>query len=127
MDPQVKSAREKFESGYNCAQSILFAFFDKNQISEDAALKIACGFGAGYGQMLKVCGAVSGAIMAIGLRHGRGENEEKEIAVETYQKTQDFIATFKNEHGSIICRELLNGCDLRTEEGRAEFERKKIV
>lgn len=126
MDSRINIAREKFESGYNCAQSVLFAFLDESKISKDVALKIACGFGAGYGRMQEVCGAVSGAIMALGLEYGRGETEENEITEEMFQKTQDFIASFKDKHGSIICRELLNGCDLRTKEGRAEFEEKDL-
>jgi len=126
MDQRVKIAKEKFESGYNCTQSVLFAFLDNNQISKDAALKIACGFGAGYGRVQEVCGAVSGAIMAMGLEHGRGEYEDNEITGEMYQKTQDFIKSFEKIHGSIICRELLNGCDLRTESGQAEFRDKDL-
>ena len=126
MNNKVEIAKEKFESGYNCAQSILFSFLDKSKISEDTALKIATGFGAGYGRMQEVCGAVSGAIMALGLKYGRGVKEDKEITITFYQKTQDFITSFIEKHDSIICKELLQGCDLRTDEGRAEFEKKDL-
>ena len=126
MDNRVKIAKEKFESGYNCAQSVLFALADNNQISNDIALKIATGFGAGYGRMQEVCGAVSGAIMAMGLKYGRGENENKEITMDMYQKTQDFIEFFKKIHGSIICRELLNGYDLRSEKGQNEYREQEL-
>ena len=121
MDNRVKFAKEKFLSGYNCAQSVFFACLDDKQISKDAALKIATGFGAGLGRMQEVCGAVSGAIMAMGLKYGRGESEDKNTSEVTYQKTQDIIKAFEKIHGSIICRELLNGCDLLTEEGQTEF------
>ena len=121
MDNRVKFAKEKFLSGYNCAQSVFFACLDEKQISKDAALKIATGFGAGLGRMQEVCGAVSGAIMAVGLKCGRGEGEDKNASEVTYQKTRDLIKAFKEIHGSILCRELLNGCNLRTEEGQTEF------
>ena len=127
MNDKIKIAREKFESGYNCAQSVFFSCLDDNQISRDTALKIATGFGAGYGRMQEVCGAVSGAIMALGLKYGRDENADNEITSEMYQKTQDFIKSFEKIHGSIICRELLNGCDLRTEEGKNEFREKRLL
>jgi C_GCAxxG_C_C family probable redox protein len=126
MNDKIKIAKEKFESGYNCAQSVFFACLDDNQISRDTALKIATGFGAGYGRMQEVCGAVSGAIMALGLKYGRGENGENEITSEMYQKTQDFIKSFEEVHGSIICRELLDGCNLRSEQGQAEFKDKDL-
>ena len=121
MNDKIKIAREKFESGYNCAQSVFFACLDDNQISRDTALKIATGFGAGYGRMQEVCGTVSGAIMAMGLKYGRGENEDRNTTEAMYQKTRDFIKSFEDIHSSIICRELLNGCDLMTEEGQTEF------
>ncbi len=126
MTNKIQIAKEKFESGYNCAQSVLFAFIENNQISKDTALKIAIGFGAGYGRMQEVCGTVSGAIMALGLKYGRGENANEEITVNMYQKTQDFIKSFEKIHGSVICRELLNGCDLRTDLGQTEFKEKDL-
>lgn len=126
MTNKIQIAKEKFESGYNCAQSVLFAFKENSQISEDIALKIATGFGAGYGRMQEVCGAVSGAIMAMGLKYGRGEQADKEITINMYQRTQDFIKSFEKIHGSIICRELLNGCDLRTDLGQIEFKEKDL-
>jgi len=126
MNNRVKISKEMFENGYNCAQSVFFASLDKNQISEDAALKIATGFGAGMGRMQEVCGAVSGAIMAIGLKYGRGKNEDKNVSEAMYEKTRDLINSFEETHGSIICRELLEGCDLRTREGQKEFVDKDL-
>jgi C_GCAxxG_C_C family probable redox protein len=121
MDNRVKIAKEKFESGYNCAQSVFLACLDEKQISKNTALKIATGFGAGYGRIQEVCGAVSGAIMTMGLKNGRSENEDRNAAEAMYQKTRDFIKSFEDIHGSIICKELLNGCDLQSEAGQAEY------
>lgn len=126
MNQKIKNAKKKFESGYNCAQSVLYAFLDSNLITKDTALKIATGFGAGYGRMQDVCGAVSGAIMVLGLKHGRGEKEDLKVTNTMYQKTQDFITSFMDKHDSINCKELLNGCDLQTVEGRAEFKERDL-
>ncbi|MEJ2052488.1 MAG: C-GCAxxG-C-C family protein [Calditrichaceae bacterium] len=121
MNKRIKIAREKFENGYNCAQSVFFACLDEEQISKDAALKIATGFGAGIGRMQEVCGAITGAVMAMGLKYGRGINDDNTVTSEVYDKVQKFIADFQAEHGSIICKELLEGCNLRTNSGQAEF------
>jgi C_GCAxxG_C_C family probable redox protein len=68
MSARSQKAVEKFLSGYNCAQSVLYSFCDDLRFDGDAALRLACGFGAGMGRKQEVCGAVSGGIIAIGLR-----------------------------------------------------------
>ncbi len=120
-------AISKFVSGYNCAQSVFFAFCEDLQIDQDTALKIATGFGAGMGRKGEVCGAVTGAIMAFGARHGRGENQDRAVADATYAKTREFMDQFAGRHGSCLCRELLNGCDLTTEEGRKAFGEQDLM
>ena len=61
-------AVSKFVAGYNCAQSVFYAFSDDLKIDQDTGLKIACGFGAGMGRQGEVCGAVTGGIMVLGAR-----------------------------------------------------------
>ncbi|HOL87547.1 MAG TPA: C-GCAxxG-C-C family protein [Defluviitoga tunisiensis] len=116
----------KFTEGYNCAQSVLFSFCDHLNCDKDVALKISCGFGAGRGRKEEVCGAVTGGIMVIGLRYGRGEKGDSSFTEETYKKTREFMDKFKEKHGTFICRKLLGGCELTTPEGQAEFKEKDL-
>jgi len=95
-------------------------------LDTDTALKLACGFGAGMGRKEFVCGAVSGGILVLGAKYGRGDREGESAKEATYEKTRELIDRFIAKHGTVICRELLNGCDLLTEEGRRLFEDKQL-
>jgi C_GCAxxG_C_C family probable redox protein len=112
----------KFSQGYNCAQSVLYAFYEDLNLDKDKALKLACGFGAGMGRQEEVCGAVSGGIMVIGAKYGRGENEDKETTYNAYVKIRELMNQFSQRHGTYICRQLLNGCELTTQEGQATYK-----
>ena len=117
-----EQAVSKFIEGYNCAQSVLFSFCDDLKIDRDKALKMACGFGAGMGRKEEVCGAVSGGIMVIGAKYGRGENDDRKATEITYVKIRELMNQFSQRHGTYICRKLLNGCELTTEEGQKTFK-----
>ena len=115
-------AVSKFMEGYNCAQAVFFSFSDFVKIDKDTALKLACGFGAGMGRKEEVCGAVSGGIMVIGAKYGRGENDDRSATEVTYAKTRELMDQFAGRYGTFICRRLLNECDLTTEEGQKQFK-----
>jgi C_GCAxxG_C_C family probable redox protein len=121
-----EQAISKFTGGYNCAQSVFYAFCEDLQLDSDTALKIASGFGGGIGRRGDICGAVTGGIMALGAKYGRGEKEDGAALGATYDKTRQFMDQFAGRHGSCLCRELLNGCDLATEEGQAAFREKDL-
>lgn len=121
MNTLAEIAVAKFTEGYNCSQSVLYACHGKLGLDPGVSLKLACGFGAGIGRCQEVCGALSGGIMALGLRYGRGEGEDTDRTDDTYAKTQKLMDAFKERHGSVLCRELMHGCDLRSEEGRREY------
>lgn len=112
-----EQAVAKFVGGFNCAQAVLFSFCDDTGLDKDKALKIACGFGAGMGRKQEVCGAVSGGIMVIGTKYGRGENDGRKATEIAYAKIRELMDQFARKHGSYVCRQLLNGCDLSNEEG----------
>lgn len=119
-------ADAKFQEGYNCAQAVCFSFADGLNYDQNLTMKLACGFGAGMGRNEEVCGAVSGGIIVIGMKYGRGENQDRSLMEQTYEKTRELMKRFKEKHGSFICRELLNGCELTTSEGQKEFQEKDL-
>lgn len=117
----------KFLGGYNCAQSVLYSFCDDLNIDKNLALKLSCGFGAGMGRKEEVCGAVSGGIMVIGMKYGRGENQDRTNTDQTYQKTRELMDKFNEKYDTYICRKLLEGCELTTSEGQKEFKEKDLL
>jgi C_GCAxxG_C_C family probable redox protein len=124
---KTEQAVSKFLEGYNCAQSVFFAFCDDLKIDRDSALKIACGFGAGMGRKEEVCGAVAGGIIVLGAKYGRGGNDDRAATELTYAKTRELMDRFAERHGTYICRKLLNGCELTIEEGRRQFKENDLL
>jgi C_GCAxxG_C_C family probable redox protein len=127
MKTRSEAATEKFLSGYNCAQSVLWSFSQELLLDPNSALKVACGFGAGIAQRQEVCGAVTGGIMVLGLKYGRGEGQDRTATEETYAKIQELMHLFETKHGTCNCRQLLGGCDFTTEEGRNLFKKKDLL
>ncbi|MCL1794221.1 MAG: C-GCAxxG-C-C family protein [Oscillospiraceae bacterium] len=111
MSEREEKATNLFSKGYNCAQSVLGAYCEKSGLNPDTALKLANGFGGGA-RCGELCGAVSGAIMAIGLKCGFCV--EGDLAQKGYcnKKTYEFMEKFKEKNGSALCRDLL-GIDIR--------------
>ncbi|MEM2609877.1 MAG: C-GCAxxG-C-C family protein [Candidatus Bathyarchaeia archaeon] len=87
--------------------------------------KIATGFGGGIGRTGSICGALAGAIMAIGLKYGRNYLKETGKYEMCMRKSLEFYREFEKEHGSVLCRDL-TGCDLTTTEGRRKFLEQRI-
>lgn len=117
----------KFKEGYNCAQSVLYCYAEKTGVSTNLALKMANGFGAGMGRKQEVCGAISGGILAISLKYGRGENDDKQNQTTTYMKVRELMDHFEAKHGTVNCRNLLSGCDLSTAQGQQEFQSNCLI
>ena len=102
-------AAELFLQGYNCAQAVAVAFCDVTGLTEEFSAKIASSFGGGMGRQREVCGAVSGMLMAAGLLYGYTDPGPEDLyKKEHYQLVQDLCGRFREEAGSIICRELLD-------------------
>jgi C_GCAxxG_C_C family probable redox protein len=125
MTEKTELARQYHERGFNCAQSVLAPFAQDYGLSEEAALRIATGFGSGMGRLCEVCGALTGAFMVIGLRHGRAESDGTKYGPKTettYGLVAELSARFKERNNSIYCRELV-GHDLRVPEEREKARR----
>ena len=100
-------AGEFFLSGYNCAQSVTMAFADLIGMEEAAAARLASPFGGGMGRMREVCGAVSGMLIVYGILYGYDSGGD-EIKQAVYTQVQDLAGAFREEVGTIICREILD-------------------
>jgi C_GCAxxG_C_C family probable redox protein len=118
-------AQESFNSGFNCAQSVLKAFSDDLGINEIQAINMASGFGAGMGRLQKTCGAVTGAVMVIGLSNNLSIQLAENRNDLTNQMIQDFENQFIKKHGTTQCKELI-ACDLNTEDGQNKFREQNI-
>ena len=106
MDHSLLAA-ELFLEGFNCAQAVAVAFADVTGMDKKEAAKLAAPFGGGMGRMREVCGAVSGMFMVLGALYGYDNSDVDAKKKETYQQVQELAAKFKEENGSIICREIL--------------------
>ena len=111
-------AVELFARGFNCSQAVFVAFAPSLGLTEETALRISSGFGGGVGRMGGLCGAASGAIMALGLAEGNVDPADKAAKDRGYELVRTFAGRFRDRNGSLSCRDLL-GLDLSTEEGRA--------
>lgn len=100
-------AEELFRKGYNCSQSVFAAFADVLGMSVEEAAKIASPFGAGFGKLREVCGAVSGMTLAAGYLKGYDNPADYESKKELYALIQKMCGEFEAQKGTIICRELL--------------------
>jgi C_GCAxxG_C_C family probable redox protein len=107
MEPNEKKAAELFAEGFNCAQSVLASHAKQFDLQPETALKVSAAFGAGMGRQGEVCGAVTGALMALGLSSGSVSANDKDAKERTYSLTHRYLNEFAQRNGSILCRELL--------------------
>ncbi|MEN2983621.1 MAG: C-GCAxxG-C-C family protein [Dictyoglomaceae bacterium] len=115
---KVEKALSIFNKSFNCSQSVFTAFSEDFGLDEKTALLIASGLGGGIGRTGRICGAVSGAILVLGLKYGFFEEEDIDSGKERiYPKVKEFIKEFETIYRSINCIDLLGGVDLGTEEG----------
>jgi C_GCAxxG_C_C family probable redox protein len=84
-------------------------------LDRETALRIASGFAAGM-RMAETCGAVTGAIMVLGLHRATAESTTARLREPVYEAVKEFSVEFERRNRTLICRDLL-GCDIRTEEG----------
>jgi C_GCAxxG_C_C family probable redox protein len=108
---KTELAIQLFSEKHSCSQSVLMAFAEDYGMDRLTASKVACAFGGGISHMGLTCGAVTGALLVLGLKFGGGP-EMKEA---TYEMAREFVKRFRSLHGSINCTELI-GYDLSDSE-----------
>lgn len=114
---RIGEAVNSFKSGLNCSQALLSAFSEDLGLDKETSAKIASGFGGGMGCTGETCGAVTGAVMVIGLKHGKSG---KATAF-----SRELMERFRDRNGFVTCRALL-GCDISTEEGMAKARKDNL-
>ena len=122
MKNRSETAAEMVAGSWNCAQSVLGVFCADLGLDREAAMKLASGFGAGMGKKQEVCGAVSGAVMAVGMKHGQAREDDKAAKEAAYRLSRELMDRFQAEFGSCLCRELLPGLDLASEAGHQRYK-----
>jgi C_GCAxxG_C_C family probable redox protein len=118
------TALARFSAGYNCSQSTFSALAEELGLSSDVALRIAAPFGGGIGRQGEVCGAASGALMALGLRFGSA-SEDKDAKERAYTVAAEFVRRFEERAGALRCRDLIHA-DMTTPEGLADARERKV-
>jgi len=113
------------KNGFNCAQAVSTAFCEDFGVKKEDAAKMACALGAGMVRSGEVCGAVSGALMIIGLKYGSSSPQHIKSKEKAYEVGKRFKQLFEAKHGTVICRRLIE-MDISTPEG-LEAARKKGV
>ena len=107
MGKYAEKAVALFKEGYNCSQSVFGAFAEEYNLDKELAMRISASFGGGMGRMREVCGAVSGMLLVAGLENGAVAGADRKQKAENYAEVQALAELFRQQNGSIICRELL--------------------
>lgn len=108
MGLRAERAKTLFESGYNCAQSVLLAFGPDAGLDEKTAAALASSFGGGMGRLREVCGALTASFMVLGLIYGDYPPNNTQAKAEHYRRVQELAAAFCKANGTLLCRELLD-------------------
>jgi C_GCAxxG_C_C family probable redox protein len=121
----VERAVSCFKNGFNCAQAVLSTYGPSPEFGRKAALRLATPFGAGMARMGDTCGAVMGAFMVIGLKHGKARRDDDDAKEKTYELVHAFVEEFRSRNTSIVCRELV-GFDVSTPNGLKRAEEEQV-
>lgn len=120
-----QSAEDLWASGFYCAESVLLAVTRAEGLDSPLLPAVASAYCSGQARTCGPCGALSGALMAVGAVLGR--RSEKDTMDAVYAAAGQLIEKFEGEFGSRDCRQLLDGCDLGTPEGQVMFRERGFM
>ena len=112
---RIHVAEQHFNHGYGCAQSILLAFDDMIPLNKESAINIAAPFNGGMGEARSICGALSGALMLIGLIEGKKHTNLTEKHHAIRHKSNQFIQMIKTAERTLNCPDILKQSKVRKE------------
>ena len=111
MNTEYPDAVERAESllrdGMMCSQAVLMAFAPRLGMDERQAARVASAFGAGMARHGWTCGAMTGALMAIGLHAGHTTPADSAARDDVFARAQAMVAAFEARHGAMTCRQLV--------------------
>ena len=110
-----------FLEGYNCAQAVLASCGQTRGMRRELAIRVGQAFGGGIGRTGNLCGAMTGALMVVGLGRDAVDADDAVARAAAHEKAQAVMTEFARRNGSLLCRELI-GCDLRTTQGQQHFK-----
>ena len=122
---KTEEAAKLFNSGFNCSQSVLAVFSEELGLDRDTALKLTSGFGSGMNRG-EICGTVSGAVMALGLKFGHCKSDDRETRRNMRNTAKEFTRRFEAKNGCLICRDLLQNA-IASEQEDAETGGRKCT
>jgi len=120
---EVKQTLACFKEGFNCTQAVLSTYDPQFGLEHENAIKIAKAFGSGMG-MGETCGAVTGALMVIGLKQAGLKVRSLFSKDRTEEIAREIVVRFKARNGTTVCRELL-GCDVSSYGGLKTAKKEK--
>ena len=123
---KTETAAGTFRSGFSCSQAVFEAFAADDGLEREKALKLSQAMGGGMAHLGFTCGAVTGAFLAIGLRHGRSRAEDQAAKEKTYALMTEFARRFRARHGRDLSCPALLGCDLASPDGAREAKEKNL-
>ncbi|MDP4143406.1 MAG: C-GCAxxG-C-C family protein [Bacillota bacterium] len=105
---KLEKVNKLFSEGFSCSQSIMAAYARDFNLDEETALRISSSFGGGIAGRKELCGAVSAALMVLGMKYGRVEAKDVDSKNRNNLLANKFIDGFKELYGTYTCGELLN-------------------
>jgi C_GCAxxG_C_C family probable redox protein len=123
IDAVVDRAESLFREGFACSQAVLMAFAPGLGMEERQAALVASAFGGGMARHGWTCGALTGALMALGLHGGHTSAEDTATKDALYARVQALVARFEERHGSSACRQLTGANMLDAAERQAATDR----
>lgn len=122
---RVDSAVNCFQAGHSCSQAIFSTYARDMGVDAELTMRVSSGFGGGMARTGNLCGAVTGAVMVIGLNRGSSLTDEQSKD-RNYAVVRAFLQKFGERNGSLSCRDLL-GYDVGTEEGRRQIKERQLA
>jgi C_GCAxxG_C_C family probable redox protein len=106
MESVEERAVHFFNSGFNCAESVLKAVAETIDVGMQDPQRIATGFGGGIARQGYTCGCLTGAVMAMGLLAGRSAPEDLAGKERVYAATVRLSEKFRGHAGALECRDI---------------------